>query len=186
MMGTAAKYLGVIIAVLAFLSALFIVIFPLASRWEITTVRTGSMEPAIPVGSVVALSPIEAETVATGDVILYVPPTDPDIRVTHRVIEIVNRDGGLSFRTKGDANEDEDPYNIPAGNVISKVRLCIPYLGYFANFAKSKTGFFTLSVIPGILLLFLIFKDLFGYSPYKERRANIQKRLTKRRKIIGA
>jgi signal peptidase len=180
-----AGYLGIIIVGLAFLAALFIFIFPLVSRWEITTVRTGSMEPGIPVGSVVALAPIEAENVEIGDVILHVPPTNTSIRVTHRVIEIINSDQGLSFRTKGDANEDADPYSVPASNVISEVKLCIPYLGYFTNFARSKAGFITLLLIPGILVLFLTLKDIFGYSRYKERRKNLQRRIKQRKILIN-
>ncbi|TLP92110.1 S26 family signal peptidase [Nesterenkonia salmonea] len=89
--------------------------------------RTGSMEPAIPAGSVALVQPVDPEQIAVGDV-LTVGTEEMDISVTHRVIAVNDPedivwaadDEGLDpsavenghvavIRMQGDANEIEDP-----------------------------------------------------------------------------
>ena len=159
--------------------ALAVIAFGLVSDWAIDTVYGGSMEPAIPVGSMVIISQVDPESVQVGDVILYAPPMDTSQRVTHRVVGVIERENGLMFRTQGDANEDPDAYAVPQENVIGKVRVCIPYLGYFANFVQSRTGFLALLVFPATILIGSALKDIFTYSPRKERRTKVMEKKQK-------
>lgn len=70
---------------------------------EVYSVVSGSMEPAIPVGSVLFVEPAAPETVEEGDVIAF---RSGGSVVSHRVVR--NRVVEGEFITKGDANREED------------------------------------------------------------------------------
>ena len=116
---------GVLAVLLALLmlpvALLFVVVW--VSGWHLGFVRTGSMEPMLPTGSLVVLSPITADEVAAGMVIEFADPENPDIVITHRVVRVQRDDAGnLSFVTKGDANRERDTNEVPPENVRAKVR----------------------------------------------------------------
>jgi len=129
----------------------FVVIGP-RFGWRVDTVLSGSMEPAFGAGDAVVIQGIDPTRVKVGDIITYRASDDSSMLVTHRVVEIA---GGsrLTFTTKGDANEEIDNYNVPAQNVIGVVKLSLPLVGYFANFAKTRTGLLVLLIIPGALVI---------------------------------
>lgn len=116
------------------------------------TVLSGSMEPALPVGSVVVARPTSAEQIAVGDVITYTDrdPDSPATRVvTHRVVDIVQEPAGPTFGTKGDAN-DVDPGRPPAADVIGMQRYAVPWVGTVREGFGTPVGLF---YAAGILLL---------------------------------
>ena len=71
-------------------------------------------------------------------------------RVTHRIVDIQNNN---HFVTKGDANRSTDIENITSKQILGKVFLIIPRLGYLVSFSKSSVGFLVFIVIPGILII---------------------------------
>ena len=80
-------------------------------------VLTDSMYPKIESGDLIMIKSAKAEDVQVGDVISFFDPDGNGTSVvTHRVKEIVN-EGGLKFRTQGDANNAEDPSLVPAENL---------------------------------------------------------------------
>lgn len=121
--------------------------------WQIGTIRSGSMEPALMVGGVAVLQEVEAEAIKTGDIIAYKPYGQYDRTVTHRVVEVVDEYGKISFRTKGDANREIDPYGIPGEAVDGVVRMHIPFIGQFVDFAQTRTGYLLLIAIPGFIII---------------------------------
>ena len=109
-------------------AVLFIVVW--LAGWQLGFVRTGSMEPALPTGSLVVMSPVTADEVEAGMVIEFVDPRDENKHITHRVVRVQRDDSGnLSFVTKGDANSDRDTAEVPPENVRSKVRWHVGGLG---------------------------------------------------------
>lgn len=119
------------------------------------TVMTGSMQPAISPGDVVIVRDVPAETIEKGDVITY--EFDGGAggveRRTHRVVEAVEREDGRHFRTKGDANEDPDQRLVPAGAVVGRVLVTIPYAGHVMLFANTRLGLTVLVIVPAALLV---------------------------------
>ncbi len=107
---------------------LFVIVW--LAGWQLGFVRTGSMDPVLPPGSMIVSSPMSADEVEVGMVMQFVDPRDNGRMITHRVIE-VNRDdaGQLSFVTKGDANVDRDTDEVPAENVRAEVRWHVKHLG---------------------------------------------------------
>jgi len=115
-------------------------------------VLSGSMEPAISPGDVVIVGAVSPTDIAVDDVITFYR-TENGIPTTHRVVEVLSGDGGLAFRTMGDANEDPDGAPVPAGNVVGRVVFTIPFIGYVIEAGKTPVGFAALVVVPFGLLL---------------------------------
>lgn len=115
------------------------------------TVLTGSMEPSIPVGSLIYAKYTEPQTLAEGDVIVF-NDSNASIPVTHRVVENNTQEGQLI--TKGDANAQEDFAPISYYDVLGKVLLHIPVLGRFLAPLGTLTGKIgMLAIIAAGLLL---------------------------------
>lgn len=114
---------------------------------EIKIVKSGSMEPAIPTGSLVVVKP--EGHYAVGDVITFGKDTKTDIPTTHRIVRI----DGEAITTKGDANEEVDPQTITRRDIIGRVILHAPYLGFLLDFARQPIGFVLLIAVPAGLVI---------------------------------
>src|SRR5437867_6489971 len=72
----------------------------LAAGFRPVVVYSGSMEPTLPVGSLLALEPAPSASIRVGDVITFRDPYDRDRLVTHRVVGIAKRRGVRVYRTR--------------------------------------------------------------------------------------
>ena len=99
---------------------------PTLLGYEIYNVTSGSMEPTLPVGSVIYVKPTQAELVQPGDIIAFYVDA---VVVTHRVVE--NRFVEGEFVTKGDANEMADFSNARYRDLVGVVKYHFPYLGNY-------------------------------------------------------
>ncbi len=123
---------------------------PLSNKMQMKIVQSGSMTPSIQVGSVVVIVPHAPYEV--GDVITFTSER-MNMPVTHRVFAKDKASGRTFYITKGDANEEPDLSQVPEKNVIGKVMLTIPYLGYIIDFARKPMGFIFLIGIPAMLVI---------------------------------
>lgn len=125
---------------------------PRVFGYHIYSVISGSMEPAIPVGSMVYIKNEAPEDMKKDDVIAFYGAKDSNAIITHRVVE--NRVVMGEFITKGDANQTEDMNPVPYSNFIGRVTLSIPKAGYAAQIFTSTTGkTAAVAVIAAALLL---------------------------------
>lgn len=117
-------------------------------------VLTDSMYPDIKSGDLIICHTIDAGEVKEQDVISFFDPAgNGSSVVTHRVIEIVNEDGKLSFRTKGDNNNTEDTDLVPAENLVGIYKTRIAGAGNIAMFMQTTAGLIVCVVLPIILLV---------------------------------
>ena len=117
-------------------------------------VLTDSMYPEIKSGDLILCNKVEAQDIADGDVIsFYDPMGNGTSVVTHRVLEIVNENGEISFRTKGDNNNAEDQMPVPAESLIGIYQSRIPVVGNIAMFMQTTTGLIVCVVLPIVLLV---------------------------------
>jgi signal peptidase I len=114
-------------------------------------VRTGSMVPTINPGDLVITGP--TDNLQLGDIITFQKGTDS---FTHRLIA---RDGDM-LQTMGDANEEPDQTLTPVTDVLGKYLFRVPYLGYINGFVSSRQGWFIAIIIPTIVLVLFIVKDI--------------------------
>lgn len=137
-------------------------------------VQSGSMQPAISVGSLIMTR--KAESYSKGDVITYSPSIKkitPIGLTTHRIVEIRETAHGQEFVTKGDANNATDSAAVKKEQILGKVVLAFPYLGYPISFTKTLPGLILVIVIPATIII---------YQELLNLKNDILKRLALRRK----
>lgn len=145
-------YTVFIAMMLAIAGLLVASMLPIPGNIELKIVKSGSMEPRIPTGSLVIVKPMQDYGI--GDVITFGADTKTEIPTTHRVIGYESdADGRSIYRTKGDANEDEDANPVARGEVIGKVVLHLPYVGFVLDFARQPLGFALLIGVPAALVI---------------------------------
>jgi signal peptidase I len=146
--------LALAVALLGAIGIVLVGVAPTAFGYETFSVYSGSMEPAIRVGSLAVVKGMPSTQFRPGDVITYRTPNQADVVITHRIVSIVQtEDGRRQYRTKGDANQTEDIVFIDPGAVLGKVQYSVPYAGYVVEFSKGVTGRLLLLVLPAVLLL---------------------------------
>lgn len=135
---------------------------PSVFGYQLYVVLSGSMNPAFDTGSLAFVRPVDPVDIAEGDIITFKGFGGGTVLTTHRVVA-VNRGDELSFTTRGDANNINDPNPVPAGNVVGKVHGSIPYIGYVMGFAQTRNGLLLMVVVPGILVIFFEIRNLYKY-----------------------
>jgi signal peptidase len=148
------NYLGNVLAVLLLLIICFLIFGSRITMIDIFTIYTGSMKPTIPIGSTVVVQSIQESHIKVGDIIAFHSSTNSET-VVHRVIDIINENSSFSFHTAGDANDSPDVNLVPARDVVGKVCLIIPYLGYLSEFLRTKLGYILLVILPASLIISL-------------------------------
>ncbi|MFH1561346.1 MAG: signal peptidase I [Patescibacteria group bacterium] len=141
--------------VLGFLVFLFTVVFLKAGipgKAETYSVRSGSMAPSIPEGSLVWVSP--SDNYQIGDVITFKfqknTKDNPRYQtITHRIAGLTQKDNVFFFITKGEANQAIDGDLVDQKDILGKVILSIPRLGYLVDLTEDKLSFFLLFFLPG-------------------------------------
>lgn len=149
--------------------------------WVHSIVYSGSMEPAINVGGIVIIRPVDTDTVRVGDVITFKVEGNEDLMITHRVVEVINNGDGNQFLTKGDANEGNDIAPVSSENVVGKVWLDIPYLGYFMDFMHKPLGFGLVIGIPAIIIVLMEVRSISLSIQELRRKQRRQRMLISRR-----
>lgn len=115
-------------------------------------VRSGSMEPTIPLGAMVVVHRVPAAALRVDDVIT-VPMPGGTGKVTHRIVSIESDGGAVTVHTKGDANDDPDPAPVTLTSA-PRVAYNIPVLGTAGGQLATPAGGFGLGVALTALLLF--------------------------------
>lgn len=142
---------------LAILIAIVAVLFvPRVFGMQPMAVLSGSMEPTYHVGSLVYVSKTSPEKIGEGDPITFTIGTDTV--VTHRVVT-ADRENQC-FTTKGDANDNEDGGTVAYSDVIGKPVFSIPYLGYVAAKANTRSGMILLVTFILVVLILTFLPDL--------------------------
>lgn len=119
--------------------------------YQLKMVLSGSMEPEIQTGSVIAIKPSSDEThYKKGDVITF--EAEDGKLITHRIVQI--KGDGEQYITKGDNNNGPDVDPVLSQNIVGKYTgFAVPYVGYVIHFANSKQGAVWMFIVPGIMLV---------------------------------
>jgi signal peptidase len=150
--GKIAGWVLMVAAGLVILGLLAVTIGPRFLPYQALIVRSGSMSPAIPTGSIVFYRKIAADNVKVGDVIVFTKPGNASEKITHRVVKIGTSPTGRYYITKGDANGTPDDWRIPAAGTGWIAWFHVSTLGYVLAYLQSTLARLLLLVIPAILL----------------------------------
>jgi len=114
--------------------------------YMVLIVKGESMKPTFEIGDVIVLRTYDDGFVEEGQIIAF---KQNGFTVTHRVVST----DGMSIKTRGDADEDIDPWELSEFQIRGTYWFKIPCLGYLANFFRSKKG---TAIIISAAVIFLI------------------------------
>lgn len=146
---------GIALASLTFavtLGAVAAATLPTAFGYHAYIVYGGSMEPALPLGSVAVARPVNADQVKVGDIIAFEgsPSSSP---VLHRVVDVRVQEGERLFMTKGDANAHADAHPLRLEGDGDRVVYHVPLVGFLIHFARTTGGLLVFFAAPLAALL---------------------------------
>lgn len=127
-----------VIVIVFLIAAVLPLTLPRLFGLELYRVTTGSMEPEIPVGSVIYVKECSPQTLQAGDVITFVLGTDSNMVETHRVISLDRENQWIV--TKGDANQSVDQTKVLFDNVKGRVLFHLPGLGFLSEVIHAPQG----------------------------------------------
>lgn len=117
---------------------------------RLLAIRSGSMEPSIGVGSLAVAIPADPASLKAGDVV-SIELTGGTV-LTHRIDAVVEQDDRRMFQLKGDANAAADPVLALPDQLIGRVELTVPWLGYLLAMMSIPVGVAALLSTGGLLI----------------------------------
>ncbi len=131
-------------------------------------IASGSMEPSVPVGSVIFTSP--QKNYELNDLVVF---EDINKRtIAHRINQTIMTNDIVSFKTKGDANNAADLDPVNSSSIKGKWIATIPYIGNLSQNLKTPTGFIIAIAIPAF-----IFMGFEIWNIKKEMEVQIEKKV---------
>jgi len=127
------------------------------------TVLTGSMEPTLPINSLVILRATDPNTLEVGDIVTYLRPNNTT--VTHRIIEVIENYRGTQergFRLQGDNNTLADSEVVLGANVIGIIIYNNLFLGQVVVFIQQNIVLIVIYLVLLVALIYVIKKFLLG------------------------
>lgn len=118
---------------------------PSVLGYKSLSVLSGSMRPVFEPGDMIVIREVKPENIHIGDILTFKVGSTI---VTHRVVQVTNENGAITFKTKGDANNTEDGSLTQDDKLIGRYAFRIPYGGYIGSFARSQAGFILLVLLP--------------------------------------
>jgi signal peptidase I, archaeal type len=129
---------------------------------HLNTVLSNSMQPTFSAGDMVVTKTVPTSSLAVGDVITFVSPTDSRVLI-HRITSLQN---GV-ITTRGDANSIDDPWHLTISSpAVNRLVAVVPYVGWLTELQR-----------PALLLA----GALVGLIVLLELRKEVSKRLAKTR-----
>ena len=147
--GVILKIVGIIIIVAILLVGLLAYV-PSLFGCTTASIVSGSMEPEIPVGSLVIATEVPFEEIEPGDILMF---HSGGTLVTHRVVANDTVVGQLT--TKGDANDSVDLSPVSYYDVVGVVRIHLPAIGSLIEDISTRTGkiYMLVLLVVGVALV---------------------------------
>lgn len=116
--------------IIPLVAAVIVLIFPFVAFAgdHIMVTTTTSMLPVLKPNDMIIVQKANIEQIKEGDIIAFNSHMEMGI-VAHRVIEKSEKDGFTVVDTKGDNNEEADPWYVTDDDLIGKVKSIIPGFG---------------------------------------------------------
>lgn len=139
--------LGIIILVLSsYISNPFLI--------KLYGVASQSMYPTLKKGDLIIVQ--HQKNYKKGDVITFKNPkgTRQSDTVTHRILNIKKEREHTIYKTKGDANNNEDGWNVREPDILGLLKFNIPYAGYAVSISHTPQGFIALVIVPAFIIIY--------------------------------
>lgn len=122
------NFAGKIVVIVDVLMFMLVTVFFLSFilGFRAVAVASNSMRPGLNRGDLVFVNTLDRD-IRVNDTIIFIVGKN---MIVHRVIDVYTRKGNTYYLTRGDANEDIDPWVLTDKNIIGKCIFSIPYIGY--------------------------------------------------------
>ena len=130
-------------------------LFAWLAGWRLEIVRTASMAPAVPAGSVAVVRPAGIAEIRMGEVIAFRDARDERIRVLHRVVRVSDRreaGGDVYLYTQGDANGSADPLYVTRDRLLGRLSWSMPRLGAAVWLLRPPFGALLFVGLPALVM----------------------------------
>lgn len=148
------------------MSLLITIVLMLCSGYKFMIVSSGSMEPTLPVGSMVIITPCDYEDLELNDIVTM---NAGGVYLTHRVVGKMNMENKIvepdspeyesaMWYTKGDNSDTID--GRLTKEVIGKVQPqhCFTWTGWLVNYVKAN---YVMIIVLGVILF--VFVEVMNY-----------------------
>lgn len=137
--------------------AIALVALPMIGGLEYLTIISGSMEPEIPVGSLIFIEEVRPQDIEIGDVVTF--STSGEITVTHKVIGYELSQDALI--THGVGNADGVNEITPFKSVVGRVVFSVPVIGRVFLFISTSRGkVIAVTFVVALYILSVIFETI--------------------------
>ncbi|MEP6640190.1 MAG: signal peptidase I [Chloroflexota bacterium] len=114
-------------------------------------IRGGSMEPTIPLGSLIGVANVDPASLVPGDVITV--ESQSGVVYSHRIVTVDGRGADLRFQLKGDNNDAPDAAFVSAHAVVGRMAFQAPILGSLLAILALPIGKLSMLICLASLLL---------------------------------
>ena len=130
------------------------------------TIVSRSMEDTINVNDVIVVKEVPKSEIKKNDIIAFYQGREV---ITHRVIDIIDENGIICYRTKGDNNIHPDDKLVSYSQVEGKYQFKIAGFGIVLRVLKSPV-----TII--MLIIILILNCIYGYNYRRKKEMRTKKR----------
>ncbi|MEK7166684.1 MAG: signal peptidase I, partial [Patescibacteria group bacterium] len=139
---------------------LLFALIPLEGNYKLLVVQSGSMEPTVPLGSLVLVVPQIEYT--PGDIVTFFPSEkEKNNLVTHRINSFDSDTFGFIYKTKGDANKSPDLATIGKEQILGKTVLTLPLIGFLTHQMQTPLGFIFVVIVPATVVVYEELKKVY-------------------------
>lgn len=146
------RIIAISLTILVLIPIIYVSLSMISGSMKIFVVLSESMVPVMSVGDTIIITNVTPEKIKVGDIIAFDLDKNGKTIVSHRVVDIKN-DGNISFQTKGDNVQHEDPFIVRSGQLVGKAIFKIPYVGYLTKFSRKPILFLIFTIIPSIIII---------------------------------
>lgn len=133
-------------------------------------ILTGSMEPNLMPGDMIFAKSSTKENLKVGDIITFWQ-NDTSTSTTHRIVDIIEKDGKTYYQTKGDNNSSNDSDLVPYEKIVGTMIFRVSKMGKMLM-GISSTG--------GIALILIVILLKWSMNAKKQDKIAIRENCRKR------
>ena len=143
-------------ALVAFLVTLAVLVVDgRLQRYQVMSVLSGSMVPALDVGDLVVARVVTPDELQAGDLATFREPGTGKL-ITHRVQSILWRGEVADVVTRGDANEVGENWSVTPTDRVGEVTLVVPRAGYAMGILTTPAGQLGLAGLAAVLGIWIL------------------------------
>lgn len=130
------------------------------------TIVSRSMEDTINVNDVIIVKEVPQDEIQKDDIIAFYQGGEV---ITHRIINVIEKDGVIRYETKGDNNVHADDNLVSYGQIEGKYQFKISGFGIILRILKNPV-----TII--VLVIILILNCIYGYNYRRKKEMRSKKR----------